>query len=329
MCIFVVFNHVSLQVMDESFENMVYASTYFGRIANLRQNGSFTDVMLKADGLELKCHKIVLSAASAFFDRMFHTNMEEAQTGVVTLEGVDSAMLQAMVDYIYTTRVEITTENMTALYTVGDQYDICGLKDLARSFIMENVTEATCLQLYEFSYIHNELRLRRECLKQEFSLVVQSNKFLESSAEGLAQYIGENHLWVPSEDAILAGVIIWINHKPEERRHTFRMLLEKVRLQYCSTVYLTQVLNENEFIATNYELTKLITGSILGRSRGVNGTVPPRTSTDMIPVLTCVGGCGTDNEDNRVMPWLLVTGCTWSVASRDAAITIQNSILGR
>lgn len=54
---------------------------------------------------------MVLAACSPYFYAMF-TSFEESKSERVTLQGVDSTALQLLVDYVYTSEVHVTEENV-------------------------------------------------------------------------------------------------------------------------------------------------------------------------------------------------------------------------
>ena len=91
----------------------------------MRQAGLLCDVTLVAENLEvhfLSCiflgnnlsshnkkvpaHKMVLAACSPYFYAMF-TGFTERESSRVTLQGLDPEALQTLVDYVYTSLVEV------------------------------------------------------------------------------------------------------------------------------------------------------------------------------------------------------------------------------
>lgn len=84
-----------------------------------RQN-LFCDVTLVADNMEIPAHKMVLAACSPYFYAMFSVSeFEESRQDRITVQGVDFVALQLLVEYVYTSFVEVTEENVQVSNTLA------------------------------------------------------------------------------------------------------------------------------------------------------------------------------------------------------------------
>lgn len=65
---------------------------------------------MASNGVEVPANRMLLAGFSSYFYKMFaHSEKNE---GTVKIDGVDSSTLQALVDYVYTGKIEITEENV-------------------------------------------------------------------------------------------------------------------------------------------------------------------------------------------------------------------------
>jgi len=70
------------------------------------------DIKLKAnDGVIVFGHKVVLISASPYFHKMF-TSLDDCNKDLVNIEELDSAVLQLLINYIYSGKVLVTKENV-------------------------------------------------------------------------------------------------------------------------------------------------------------------------------------------------------------------------
>ena len=53
------------------FTDVTYSTKFLGDLCQLMQGGEFSDVKVCSGGLQIPCHKVILSAASPFFRAMF------------------------------------------------------------------------------------------------------------------------------------------------------------------------------------------------------------------------------------------------------------------
>lgn len=78
------------------------------------------DIQLEADdGTKLYGHKVVLASASPYFRAMF-TSFKESDKDIVRIHEVDSLALKLSVDFIYTSEIMVTENNVhVSLYIVS------------------------------------------------------------------------------------------------------------------------------------------------------------------------------------------------------------------
>ncbi len=78
---------------------------------NFRQN-VMCDVVLVADSIEIPCHKVVLCACSQYFYAMFTGDLAEAKANRIILQEIDSSALVLLIDFVYTSEIQVTEENV-------------------------------------------------------------------------------------------------------------------------------------------------------------------------------------------------------------------------
>ena len=71
-------------------------------------------MVLIADEQEIHAHKAVLSACSPYFHAMFTCELAESSSDRITLQEVDGYALAQLVDFVYTSEIQVTEENVQA-----------------------------------------------------------------------------------------------------------------------------------------------------------------------------------------------------------------------
>lgn len=63
--------------------------------------------------MEIPAHKMVLASCSPYFYAMFSgSDFEESRQDRITVQGVDYVALQLLIEYVYTSYVDVTEENV-------------------------------------------------------------------------------------------------------------------------------------------------------------------------------------------------------------------------
>ena len=94
--------------------------------SQLRSEEEFFDVSLVSDDQKMmSAHKLVLSASSPYFKHILTTNKHSHP--LLCLDGVSSAELQCVLDYIYQGEVQIYQEQLDRFLVVAQRLQLEGL----------------------------------------------------------------------------------------------------------------------------------------------------------------------------------------------------------
>ena len=116
-------------------EQAVFCVELAKRLNMLRRQDQLCDITLMTkDGKQFKAHKNVLSAASPFFFKLLQNNMKENREGLVRFEQMLGAVMEDVLEFIYTGIVEVTQENSKDLIAAANYLFIPGLKKLSGNF---------------------------------------------------------------------------------------------------------------------------------------------------------------------------------------------------
>ena len=129
---------------------------------NLRLEGTFCDVTLIVDGQEFQVHKAVLSAASSYFKAMFTCNLAESSLAKVPLNGVESSIMKQLLDYIYSSEIVISKENVQSLLSAANLLELLPVRDACCQYLDRHMDETNCLGIQSFAEAHNCLDLQQK-----------------------------------------------------------------------------------------------------------------------------------------------------------------------
>lgn len=106
---------------------------------HLFESGLNSDVVLKVDDKEFKCHKCLLSVRCAYFDAMFNGGWREGALQQVVLERLNPTAVYQSLLYLYGGVIDLdfSTCGVVDLVMVADMLDIKGLREVVAFHILK------------------------------------------------------------------------------------------------------------------------------------------------------------------------------------------------
>lgn len=98
-----------------------------------------TDVTIKTNDKEIKCHKFVL-LRSDVFGAMLNSGMMETQEGIIEITDIDHNVLEELIRYLYCDEIPEINEMALDLMMAGDKYQIKDLVDSCAKHLMTHLT---------------------------------------------------------------------------------------------------------------------------------------------------------------------------------------------
>lgn len=281
------------------YRNNHHTHRAFDTMNHMRKQLLLCDVILVADKTEIPAHKMVLSACSPYFYAMF-TSFEESRQDKITLQGVDHHALALLVEYVYTSEVHVTEENVQVLLPAANILQLTDVRDACCDFLQAQLHPTNCLGIRAFADLHgcpDLLSHAESYIEQHFLEVVECEEFLSLTHQQVSKLICSDRLTVPTEEKVFESVIAWVQHDLDERQTYLSALMEHVRLPLMSQEYLMQRVEEEPLLkadlqckdylieALKYHLLKGDTKTIFRTPR-----TKPRQPVGLPKVLLVVGG---------------------------------------
>ncbi|XP_006875821.1 PREDICTED: BTB/POZ domain-containing protein 18 [Chrysochloris asiatica] len=139
------------------YRNPQFLRFAFLQLHHQQQSGVFCDVLLQAEGEAVPAHCCILSACSPFFtERLERERPAQGRKVVLELGGLKIRTLRKLVDFLYTSEMEVSQEEVQDVLSAARQL---------------RVSELECLQLEGGKLVKapQGRRLNRECLQPPIS----------------------------------------------------------------------------------------------------------------------------------------------------------------
>ena len=235
------------------------------RLNILRKQDHLCDVILVTkDETEFKAHRNVLSAASPFFHKLFHSDMKENQEGIARFEEISGSVMEDVLQFIYTGSVEITQENSEDLIAAANYLLLPGLKTVSGRFLEGQMSNSNCISTFYFAekYECEELVANsRKFIHANFASVAEMDEFLNLEAKEVERWISSDEISVADEADVFRIILKWVEQDASNRKPAFEELFRRVQLVFLSRDYLLDVVT-NELVRENSGCLKLTLDAI-------------------------------------------------------------------
>ncbi|XP_071448437.1 ring canal kelch homolog isoform X2 [Hetaerina americana] len=184
---------------------------------------------------------MVLAACSPYFFAMF-TSFEESKRDRILLKEFDPEALELLVEYIYSSEITVTEDNVQILLPAANHLQLTDVRDACCDFLETQLHPTNCLGIRAFADLHDchDLFIQSESyLERHFQQVVECEEFLALPASQVLKLVSSDRLVISSEETVFEGVMSWVFHDDSRRQHLAE-LIEHVRLPLLSYRYLIQ-----------------------------------------------------------------------------------------
>ncbi|XP_047456958.1 kelch-like protein 23 [Mugil cephalus] len=230
-----IMTHKQAEIYTYDFCDGDHPAELLDALRHFYLSGLFTDVTLQCgeSGQVFHCHRALLSARSSYFKVMFTADMRERSNSVVKLTGVDSSVLGALVNYVYTAQVSITESNVQSLLEAADLLQFVSVKQACEEFLIRLLDVDNCLGMHAFAELHLCPGLEREARRVmlcRFSELIQQEEFAELDHEKMRSVLAALVLTVQREEVLMDAVVRWVTHDLDRRIQYVSGLLHSIHL---------------------------------------------------------------------------------------------------
>ncbi|KAL9974723.1 hypothetical protein ACROYT_G011802 [Oculina patagonica] len=228
-----------------------------------RRNEQFCDVILEVgsgDGqARLKAHRNVLCAASPFFYNALNSDMKEKKEGVIRLEETSKAVMEEVLEYLYTGHVDINEHNAFDFIAAADFFLIPSLKALCSEVILQTLAFSNCIAAYYFAVKYRCEKLQKgtsDFILANFVAAAETEDFLNLSSEQVEEWFANDGIVVKGEEEVFEILVKWM-YRNKTQKQDFYKLFRHIRCIYVHRDFLLNVILVNPFVKDDSECTSL------------------------------------------------------------------------
>lgn len=284
---------------SEMFEETNSAIEAFPIMEEIRRQGKLCDISLVVDGHTVTAHRIVLAATIPYFRAMFTHDMAESRQREVTIKGIEPSVLEHLVNFAYSSKIVLTTENVQSLLIGASFLQLHNVRSACCAFLEKRLRSNNVLGVRQFADTLSCSMLvdaANKYIEKYFMIVAPTDEFLTLSFNEVYEIVGRDELYVDSEEQVFEAVMAWIKRNVSERQEYLPQLLTRVRMPLLSPQYLTDHVFTEELVRTSHRCRDLLDEAkdyyLMPERRPLlqSFRARPRCCNDIVGMIYAVGG---------------------------------------
>lgn len=178
---------------------------------------------------------MVLFVASEYFKTLFSSQLNVYGQQELSINGVDSDVLEQLIEYSYTGEIAINSANVEKLTMAATQLEFAEVKDNCGEFYFNILTVSNCWRIGTIAELYSMLHLKESVHAfnlDHFVELSQCDEFLHLDVERLTILLKADELNVTSEEDVLNALMVWVKFDVEGRKPAFDILLNYIRFKH-------------------------------------------------------------------------------------------------
>ena len=209
-------------------------------LLNLWQSRDHADIAVHVEDKDILCHKVVLVAASPYFEAMFKSGMKEAMSSKIELREMTAGTFELVLEFVYTGKDVITSENVSALLEASSLLQIQALFERCEDLLLNNISTNDCIEIWRLTSVFNSEKIMKKAFQfilANFTTLTEQDNFKGLSVDELMEIVRDDRLKTPSEQNVVQAVLDW-GRSNNEREGDVGNLFVTLRLCQLSPEYL-------------------------------------------------------------------------------------------
>ena len=244
------------RLLDEKYKGELLQS-----LNELKKSNILCDTTIKTEGKDFPVHRCVLTAASPYFRAMFTSEFRENDSGFVELKNVTGAIMNEIIQFMYTGKAETDSSSAQELIMAADFLMLPSLKLKASKFLEGTISVTNCLALESFARQFNCDLLKQASVSykmENFPSVVKTDDFKSLDFERVQDLISRDEIVVSKEEEVYEAVIIWVKHEVASRECLLPELLKCVRASSMSKYSLKRIIDREDLVIKDPACMKIL-----------------------------------------------------------------------
>lgn len=229
-------------------------------LKELLNENKFVDCTIKVGDHSFPCHRLIMAACSPYFREIFFTEdgKEVENTKEVVLDDVNPAILDMIIQYLYSAKIDLTDDNVQDIIAVANRFQIPSVFTVCVNYLQKKLSMGNCMALFRLGLVLNCPRLAvaaRNYIADRFEFLYKDEEFLKLAAHELFAIVGGDSLNVEREELVFEAVMAWVRHD-KERVKVLKDAFNCIRFRLLPEKYFKDKVETDDVIKADAELQK-------------------------------------------------------------------------
>ena len=187
----------------------------------------------------MSAHRVIVAAGSPVFHAMLYGGTKESTESDIELPSIDSVMLKKLVNFVYTGKVQTTSDDCLELLQTAHYFGITSLQNLCVNKMVASLDLQNYSSIITIAFHQQFVHLFKRCLEMmeaNASKIICASEFLNLPLPVITTFIESSNLEVKEIDLFLA-LVKWRNHQGDAlAEDDVHDIFQKIRYPLISVV---------------------------------------------------------------------------------------------
>ena len=218
------------------------------RYHEMKKSSSLTDCVISIGEKEpsIKCHRMVLSAASPYVNNMFSCEMKESLSGCVKLDELNSSAVTDLIDYCYLGELDVPWNSVVDYLKAAHHLQLIELMPYFDNFITKRITPNNCVGYLYVAGLYGLSAAKKRAEKvitDKLSEVSKLEEFSQLNFDEIMDVVEKSmERKVQCED-VLQACVNWVLAEEEDRKKHFAEFLFQIKQYWRIPIYVKSLLD--------------------------------------------------------------------------------------
>lgn len=246
---------------EYTFEQPYHVQEILLGLNDMRFDGRFIDTYFTVENEDhesIPCHKVVVATIDHFMEeRLGHVD----QNCRITVNDVKLTVLKMIINYTYTSRLEVCEENASEALMVACKMQHQSAIRKCSDFIKKKLNAHNCLSVMRAARDPSCEYLQKAATKfalKNFPEVSRCQEFSELAPDEILDYLGDDNLNLRSEMEAFHALLKWLNYDLTIRESFLQDVIRAIRLPYVEPKQLQMEIEGHELVQRNNQCLDII-----------------------------------------------------------------------